>query len=110
MSNCPTCRYYGDCMKCLQDMPKSVCGNYQQNRAKPKKPSKEATICWSCVKLDCSWMQSLEPVAGWDAEKTYYTDKVHRKSKCWSSYCVKSCPGYVAGKDAENKRKNKKGD
>ena len=104
MPTCPTCRYYSDCMKCFQEMPESGCGNYQQNSAKPKKPPKAATICWDCVKLDCSWMQSLEPVAGWDAEKTYHTDKVNGKMKDWLSYCVKSCPGYVPAKK-ENRRK-----
>lgn len=79
----------------------------QPDKAKQPKPPKPASICWDCVKLDCSWMKKLEPVAGWDAEKTYHTDKVNGKSKCWSSYCVKSCPGFVPGKDLIEKRKRR---
>lgn len=106
MPTCPTCRYYSECMKCFQEIPESGCGNYQQDCVKPKKPPKAATICWDCTKLDCSWMKSLEPVAGWDAEKTYHTDKVNGKMKDWLSYCVKSCPGYIPAKKEKRRKFN----
>lgn len=55
---------------------------------------KPSTICWSCERLDCSWMQSLEPVAGWMAVQTFIRMKISGKIVGLPSYVVLDCPGY----------------
>lgn len=68
-----------------------------------KCPHKKPTLCFSCIRLDCSWMRYLEPVAGWDAKKTVIKNtviknKIKGKDASMPSYCVESCPGYVPAK------------
>ena len=49
------------------------------------------TLCWSCRRLDCSWIQSLIPVPGWTAEKRIIKSKVKGKADT-ESYHVTACP------------------
>lgn len=56
------------------------------------------TLCWSCKKAcpkagerGCSWVESCEPVAGWDAERHY---RAQNGKKHAISYLVKVCPGF----------------
>ena len=76
-------------------MKNNKCGNCQSDEVKPKHPPKAITICWNCAKLDCSWMRSLEPVAGWTAKKTDVGYRLSGGFHHLPSYCVESCPGYV---------------
>ena len=50
------------------------------------------TLCATCKICSCSWVQHLEPVAGWDADPVPANH----------SYLVKDCPFFV-----ENKRSKK---
>lgn len=58
------------------------------------------TLCWDCQRalpkeidgITCSWAKSLEPVAGWMAEKT----TIGRKNQQCDSYIVYSCPLFIA--------------
>lgn len=59
------------------------------------RPKKQPTLCFSCKRLDCTWMKNLEPVAGWDAKKTVIRNRASGKDVLVPSYCVESCPGYV---------------
>lgn len=49
--------------------------------------SDKDTLCWKCGNNSCSWMNCLEPVAGWTAKK----DTANNGGE---SYLVSSCPGY----------------
>lgn len=66
------------------------------------KTPKRTTLCWSCTKLDCTWMRSLEPVSGWEAEKTEVGHTTKQGFVHLPSYCVKSCPGYTRSKKKED--------
>lgn len=46
------------------------------------RPKKQPTLCFSCKRLDCTWMKNLEPVAGWDAKKTVIRNRANGKM-CW---------------------------
>lgn len=50
------------------------------------------TLCATCKICSCSWVQHLEPVAGWDADPV----------EANHSYLVKACPFFE-----ENKRDKK---
>ncbi len=59
----------------------------------PGKNRDISTLCWDCIRVDCSWMRSFKPVKGWIADRYDY--------KCYSSgnneyivdsYIVKECP------------------
>lgn len=49
------------------------------------------TLCWKCKRLDCSWMQSLIPVRGWTAIKSYISFTVKGKQHIKRSYRVTDC-------------------
>jgi len=100
MKNCFNCQYYDECTSCFEELPPEVCDRYKINEKKPKKPTKKSSLCWKCSRLDCSWMKNLEPVAGWDVEKTKLITKTKTGYMNLPSYRVISCPGYVAGRDA----------
>ena len=57
---------------------------YQKNRYPGQ------TLCWSCTRTDCSWMQNFKPVDGWEAVKTVYKGVF----ELLDSYIVKKCPLY----------------
>ncbi|MCM1223143.1 MAG: hypothetical protein NC548_52700 [Lachnospiraceae bacterium] len=96
MSKCPECRYYETCKKNLSEFLETGCDKYIAKRVK------RTTLCWSCGKLDCSWMRNLEPVAGWEAIKTDVGHTTPQGYVHLPSYCVLSCPGYV---EVENNNK-----
>ena len=52
------------------------------------------TICWECQRAtgNCSWSQSLTPVEGWTANKTYIHNEQGGKMK---SYKVIECPLFI---------------
>lgn len=53
------------------------------------------TICWGCQNYSkCSWAIGI-PVKGWDATPTQKSD--------YKSYCVHSCPQYLAEKKTKGK-------
>lgn len=60
-----------------------------------KSSAKPTTLCWNCARLDCTWMQNLEPVPGWDAIKTDVGHLTTQGYKHLPSYCVLSCPCYT---------------
>ena len=52
---------------------------------------KADTLCWSCLNAcdnGCSWSESLTPVDGWEAERTYTLEGEEY------SYNVRACPQY----------------
>ena len=64
--------------------------------------SDKATICWKCTRATggchgCSWSNSFEPVAGWDAEKRLIRGNHPYKEV---SYIVQSCPEFTTVKDS----------
>lgn len=56
------------------------------------------TLCWQCKRLDCSWMQSLIPVSGWEAKPTRlkYVHKGITENR--PSYRVINCPMFEKGR------------
>lgn len=68
-----------------------------------KKPKQPETVCWSCIKLDCSWAKNLTPVEGWTAEKTLIYD---RPGNFIDSYLVIKCPDFI--KENEGKKEFRK--
>lgn len=104
---CNECRYYESCQVHFSELPEHGCNAYEKwesKRTRSKKVNKTSTLCWSCARLDCSWMKKLEPVAGWEAIKTDVGHTTPQGYVHLPSYCVLSCPGYVM---AENHVKNK---
>lgn len=57
--------------------------------------AKQSSLCCDCTKLDCTWMQNLEPVAGWEAIRTDVGHPTPQGYKPLPSYCVVSCPYYT---------------
>lgn len=63
----------------------------------------KGTLCWQCKRLDCSWMQSLTPVPGWEAKpdmiRQRQTNKKTGKVKITEvpSYMVINCPMFEKG-------------
>ncbi len=103
MGECLKCRYYENCKKNFSELPKSGCDKYKENKVKDAKITKKATLCWSCGRLDCSWMRNLEPVAGWEAIKTDVGHMTPQGYVHLPSYCVLSCPGYAKAKNSIKK-------
>lgn len=52
----------------------------------------KGTLCWSCRRLDCSWMRSLAPVPGWTAEKHQVRNSKFGRICLATSYSVEKCP------------------
>lgn len=52
------------------------------------------TLCWFCERAcgGCSWSDKLEPVAGWNAEKTKI---LITKGTNIDSFIVKDCPLFI---------------
>lgn len=65
------------------------------------------TICWNCRnscnsdKCHCSWSEKFEPVEGWEVEETSFKNKGCEEMT--KSYCVISCPLFIADKKSSNK-------
>lgn len=51
------------------------------------------TICWDCANAcgGCNWSANLEPVKGWEAEKTRITTSVRQTVESWR---VIKCPEF----------------
>lgn len=64
----------------LTDSQKEKCGR------------NSGTLCWSCRRLDCSWMRSLQPVPGWTAEPRQVRVETFGRVKMSASYRVEKCP------------------
>ena len=62
------------------------------DRQKEKCGRKRGTLCWECRHLDCSWIRSLVPVPGWDAEPDILKFSVKKQVIKKKSYRVKQCP------------------
>lgn len=75
-------------------MTSSRCGrNFSGNRKMcdncREKCSNKQTLCFSCERLDCSWMRDLIPVEGWKANKSNI-----KYNNGGISYSVVVCPEY----------------
>lgn len=74
-----------------------------KNMGLRKKKSPVETICWDCAKSTngklCPWVESFDPVPGWEAKEVerpeYFKSK--DKSKWKPDYIVISCPEFVEG-------------
>ena len=60
---------------------------------------KKETICWGCQNFaKCSWSRGV-PVENWDATPTKIVNRYNDGTKqTINSYCVHSCPQYLADK------------
>lgn len=76
-------------------------GEVELSRGNPKFTGK-FQLCWDCRKSttgECSWSRALEPVEGWEAEKTAISVYKHGYTKV-PTYRVQACPEFE--RDARN--------
>lgn len=68
---------------------KSESGRMMCDNCREKCSSVKQTLCFSCERLDCSWMKDLKPVEGWKANKSSI-----KYNNGGISYNVVHCPEY----------------
>lgn len=86
----------GRCDKSVSIVAKNM-GLHKRNKKPPE------TLCWDCAKSTngklCPWVNSFDPVPGWEAKEVerpeYFKSK--DKSKWKPDYIVISCPEFVEG-------------
>ena len=52
------------------------------------------TLCWTCRRLDCSWVMEYKPVEGWEAEPKRLLAMRKSKRPPIDSFTVIKCPLY----------------
>ena len=60
---------------------------------------KADTLCWGCLNAcdnGCSWSESLTPVEGWAAERTYTIDGEEYTAEPASTSSVRLSPAHAA--------------